>query len=180
MNSENTQAPADNTRNAALNDLIAQVQNEKIRGYIVTRLMPQMEWYSREGRKCKKRYFRWTMAAISSSVLIPVVSVFADGSVWVKALIVALGSVVTACNAYIAMNNFKELWLTYRGIREKLLRILYCYFNHAGAFSQSGTQEARDVLLINLCEEEMAGENSQWASYMQTEAGAQGSSGQKG
>lgn len=80
MNSKNTQAPADNTINAALNDLIAQVQNEKIRGYIVTGLMPQMEWYSREGRKCKKRYFRWTMVAISSSVLIPVESVFADGS----------------------------------------------------------------------------------------------------
>ena len=179
MSSKNMQVPTDNTRNAALNDLTAQVQNEKTRSYITTRLMPQMEWYSHEGRKCKKRYFRWTMAAISSGALIPVISVFADGSAWVKALIVALGSVVTVCNAYIAMNNFKELWLTYRSIREKLLRILYCYFNHAGAFSQSGTQEARDVLLINLCEEEMVGENSKWVSCMQMEAGAQDSSGKK-
>lgn len=121
MNSDNTWAPADNMRNAALNDLTAQVQNGKTRGYIAARLMPQMEWYSREGRKCKKRYFRWTMVAISSGALIPVVSVFADGSAWVKALIVALGSVVTVCNAYIAMNNFKELWLSYRSIREKLI-----------------------------------------------------------
>ena len=42
------QVPADNTRNAALNDLTAQVQNEKTRSYITTRLMPQMEWYSHE------------------------------------------------------------------------------------------------------------------------------------
>lgn len=163
----------DNTRNAALNDLVTQVQNEKTRSYIATRLIPQMEWYSREGRKCKKQYHRWVTITILLGASIPVVSVFADGSILVKALLVALGSIVTACNAYVTMNSFKELWLTYRGIREKLLKMLYCYFNNADVFNQDSTQEAKDVLLISICEEEMSSENGKWMSFMQTKVNTQ-------
>ncbi len=67
------------------------------------------------------------------------VSVFADGAIWVKVLFVILGVAVTASNAYLSLHNFKDLWLTYRNIREALLRTLYCYFNHVGIFSQNNT-----------------------------------------
>lgn len=125
-----------NARNNALMDLVEQIQNESTRKYIADRLMPQMEWYSKRGGECQKKYYRWMGASIVLGALIPAVSVFADGSVWVKALLAALGSAVTACNAYVTLRNYKDLWITYRNAREKLLRILYCYFNNAGAFSQ--------------------------------------------
>ncbi len=156
-----------NARNNALMDSVEQIQDENTRRYIVDRLMPQMEWYSKKGRECQKRYYRWMSASIILGALIPVVSVFADGAVWIKVLLAALGSAVTACNAYAAMRNYKDLWITYRNTREKLLRILYCYFNHAGAFSQEKTQSDKDTLLVNICEEEMSGETSAWSSLMQ-------------
>lgn len=161
------QESANSTRSADLNELVAQVQNEKTRHYIACRLMTQMEWYSRKSRECKKQFYRWTTVTILIGALIPIVSVFADGSIEMKVLLASLGSVVTACNAYMALHNFKDLWLTYRNLREKLLRILYFYFNHAGVFSQNITQDAMDALLVNICEEEMSGENRDWVSLMQ-------------
>lgn len=167
INYQTIQESASNTRNAALNVLVSQIQNEKTKNYITNRLMPQMDWYSRKGRECKKQYHLWTTITIVLGAFIPVVSVFADGSIWVKALLVALGSIVTACNAYETLHNFKDLWITYRNIREKLLRTLYFYFNNAGVFAQENTQDAKDLLLINICENEISSEHSEWMSQMQ-------------
>lgn len=155
-----------NTRNAAMDVMVAQVQNETTRGYIANRLMPQMEWYSRKGRECKKQYYFWTTITILLGAFIPVVSVFANGNIWVKALLVALGSIVTACNAYESMHNYKDLWITYRHIREKLLRTLQFYFNNAGVFAQESTQEGKDLLLVNICENEMSSESDEWISFV--------------
>lgn len=166
MDNQNEMETAGIARNAVLGDLIAQVQSEKIKSYISNRLMPQMEWYSSKGRECKKKYYRWTVGTIVLGALIPVVSVLADGNIIVKVILVALGSIATACDAYIAMHNFKELWITYRSLREKLLRTLYFYFNNAGVFAQESTQEAKDVLLVNICENEMSAESSEWMSFM--------------
>lgn len=167
INYQAIQGAANNTRNAALDVLITQIQDEKTQSYITNRLMPQMEWYSRKGRECKKQYHFWATVTIVLGAFIPVVSVFADGSIWVKALLVALGSIVTACNAYETLHNFKDLWITYRNIREKLLRTLYFYFNNTGVFAQENTQNAKDLLLINICENEMSSEHSEWMSQMQ-------------
>lgn len=156
-----------NERNAALDVSIVQVQNERTKSYIANRLMPQMEWYSRKGRECKKQYHFWTTVTILLGALIPVVSVFADGNIWIKAILVALGSIVTACNAYETMHNYKELWITYRNIREQLLRTLHFYFNNAGVFAQESTQEAKDLLLVNICENEMSNESDEWRSFVQ-------------
>ena len=151
-----------NARNVALMDLVGQIQNENTKNYVIGRIMPQMEWYSSKGGECKKKYYRWMASSILLGALIPVVSVFADGAVWTKVLLAALGSAVTACNAFMALHNFKDLWLNYRNTREKLLRVLYYYFNDAGIFSKDMQQGERDILLINICEEEMAGENGEW------------------
>lgn len=156
-----------NERNAALDVSIVQVQNERTKSYIANRLVPQMEWYSRKGRECKKQYHFWTTVTILLGALIPVVSVFADGNIWIRAILVALGSIVTACNAYETMHNYKELWITYRNIREQLLRTLHFYFNNAGVFAQESTQEAKDLLLVNICENEMSNESDEWRSFVQ-------------
>lgn len=155
------------TRNDVLANLAEQIRNENTRNYVFDRLMPQMEWYSGKGKECKKKYYRWMGVSILLGALIPVVSVFADGAVWVKALLAALGSAVTVCNAYAAIHNYKDLWITYRNTREKLLRFLYCYFHDADVFSQEKDQGKKDALLVNLCEEEMAGETAGWMSLME-------------
>lgn len=163
----NLQGTTNSARTTALNDLVSQVHSEKTKNYIANRLMPQMEWYSCKSRKCKKQYYFWTTVTILLSALIPVVSIFADRGDGMKALLVVLGSNVTACNTYLALHNFKDLWLTYRKLREKLLRVLYCYFNNVGVFSQNIAQDAKDVLLVDICEEKMSSENKEWVAFVE-------------
>jgi len=155
-----------NSRDTLLADMAAQVQNEKLRSYINGRIIPQMKWYSSKSREYKRKYHRCMTASILLGALIPVFSVFADGAVEVKVILTSLGAAVTAINAYLSLHGYKDLWLNYRTIRERLLRILYCYFNDAGIFAQKDTQAERDVLLINICEEELSCENDGWLTYM--------------
>lgn len=150
------------TRNAALMDLVGQIQSRNTQNYIAARIIPQMEWYSAKGGECKKKYYRLMGGSILLGAVIPVVSVFADGALWVKVILAAVGSAVTACNAFVTLHNYKDQWLNYRNTRERLLRILYCYFNDAGVFSKAMPQDEKDTLLVNICEEEMAGETGEW------------------
>lgn len=154
------------SRDSSLTDMVEQVQSEKIRNYINGRVIPQMKWYSSKSRECKRKYYRCMTISILLGILIPVISVFADGAIEVKALLAFLGAAVTADNAYLSLHNFKDLWLDYRITRERLLRTLYCYFNDAGIFLQGNTQAEKDVLLVNVCEEELIRENNGWQSSM--------------
>jgi hypothetical protein len=159
-----------NMRDKVLVDMILSVENEKTRKYILSRVVPQMDYYSLKSRENKKGYARWMTTAIVLGALIPVLSVMiptnSAGGGWVlwiiKFLIAALGAGVTAVNAYMGLHNFKELWTTYRNAREALLRTLYAYFNNAEAFAKKQTQEERDALLIKRCEDEIANENGSW------------------
>lgn len=166
MNSDINAKCSGQSRDDALVGLINQVQNEKTKDYITNRIMEQMKWYSGKSRSYKKKYYRWMVATIVIGAFVPIVSVFANGSILVKALLAALGSATTACNAYLALHNFQDLWVTYRKTREALLRTLYYYFNNVGVFSQNNTQEEKDALLITICENEFSSESAGWQTAM--------------
>lgn len=153
-------------RDASLEYFISKVQCENTKNYIADRILSQMKWYSSKSYENKRKYHFWMTVSILLGAMIPVVSVFADGAMWVKVLIATLGAAVTACNSYISLHHFKDLWFTYRNTREALLRILYSYFNSAGIFSQSGTQEEKDILLVKLCEEELSHKTDEWFSLI--------------
>ena len=149
------------TQDLALMDLVAQVENDNTREYIETRAIPEMKYYSRKSKECKQVYLRCMTASIILGGLIPVVAVFSDGNVWLRVLTALLGSSVTAINAYLSLQNSKDLWLMYRSVRESLLRTLYYYFNGADIF-KDGTQEEKDARLIEFCETELANERMSW------------------
>ena len=155
-------------RDSPLQPLIEKITSENTKHYINSRILPQMKYYSTASRKCKKQYRRWMVASIIFAALVPVVSVFADGSVITKIIIAALGSAVTAINAYLALENSKDLWCTYRYSRETLLSTLYCYLNNAGVFAQMDMQEAKDSLLIEICEKEMMKETGNWITTIKS------------
>lgn len=167
MNSDRNVEYSEQSRDDAFADLIKQVRNENTKDYITNRIVQQMKWYSDKSKGCKQKYYRWMTATIMIGALVPVVSVFADGSIWIKALLAALGAAVTACNAYLSLHNFKDLWMTYRKTREALLRTLYYYFNNVGVFSQNSTKEEKDALLITICENELSGETGGWQTIME-------------
>ena len=169
MDNRNENKPQENTvssRNRSISELAKEIPNAQTKDYVENRLLPQMSWYSAKSRACKKQYQALMSFSIVLGAMIPVTSLLLKGPLWVQILIASLGAAVTAVNAYLSLNNSKDLWLTYRNTREILLRTLYFYFNNAEKFS-GVTGEEKDELLIEVCEAEMARENGTWRSMME-------------
>lgn len=158
------------SRNEAIQPLIEQVKAQNTKNYIKTRIIPQMEYYSRASRNCKRKYKAWKTALIVFSALVPIASIFADGSVAMKVIIAVVGSVVTAINTYLALENFRDLWYSYRTSREILLSILYRYLHNSGEFAYVESQENKDSLLIKICENEMTRESANWAEIVKAQS----------
>ena len=143
------------------------VENEKTRQYIQERVITQMEWYRKKSSTYKAKYQHWMTASIILSGSIPVVSVFADGSIISKVVIAVLGAAVTGIGAYLSLHNYKELWNLYRVNREMLLSTLYLYFNHVGVFKKDIAQEDRDAMLIDMCEKNFQQDYGNWKSIIE-------------
>jgi len=145
-----------------LSTWIEKVQDPDTKQYILQRVMEQMNFYKTKSRAFKKKYNNWMTASIIISFLIPVVSVFADGSLVMKVVIAFLGGSITAITAYLRLHNYLELWSIYRNNREYLLSVLYSYFTATGIFRNIADQAGRDALLIETCENCFSAENKQW------------------
>lgn len=150
------------SRNALFVEWLENVQDPITADYIKDFVIGQMEWFGRESVKCKKRYKNWMLVSIIISGLIPVASVFADGTLVMKVIIAALGSATTAVSAYLHLQSYQELWGNYRYNREYLHSILCSYFIKTGVFANCTDQEARDKLLVETCEDFFRKEVEVW------------------
>ena len=139
-----------------LDYFIDKVENPDTKEYIRTRVVDQMDYYRKQSR-----FFKILGA------LIPVASIFSDSTTLMKVFIAALGSSVTAINAYLGLNNSRDLWLSYRNSRQTLLQTLYYYFNDTSIFSKVKTPEEKDKLLIQTCERELENQHSSWRSLVE-------------
>ena len=132
--------------------------------YLMDTVAAQMRYYSKNSTKNKNRYGWWFGVNLLVSALIPVMAVFSSAPTPVTVVIAILGTASTAINAVLANFHYKDLWVSYRNTREFLLRILRCYFMDAGPFQNyEGDKKAK---LVEMCEEAMSNENSDWASVM--------------
>lgn len=141
---------------------LEEVVNEKTKRYIQERVIGQMEWYRKKSSNYKNSYQFWSTVSIILSGIIPVMSILADGSLIIKILIAALGATVTGIGAYLSLHSYKNTWEIYRSNREKLLSILYLYFNQAGIFGKELSQDDRDTMLIETCEKYFQQEVTDW------------------
>lgn len=155
-------------RNGHLEPLIGQLKSKNIKHYINTRIIPQMQYYSNLSKKYKKQYRRWMILSIIIGAAIPIASVLADGGIIIKIIIAAFGSGITAINAYLTLENSKDLWYSYRHSREILLSTLYCYLNDSEVFAHLESQEKKDALLVEMCEKEITKENSNWVTIIKS------------
>ena len=102
---------------------------------------------------------------------------------WLPLISAALGSAVTTINAFLALGDSKDLWITYRSAREKLLQTLCFYVTGTDIFEGKTTKQ-QDTLLVQVCEAEMARENGAWRSLKEAvtttgQASANSESGQQ-
>lgn len=150
-----------NQRNEELNSWIEKISDENLKRYVQHRILTQMQFYSDKSQKCKALYFRWMNASIFISFLIPIVSVFSDGSILMKAVIAAMGAAIAGITSYLSIHNYKDLWESYRSIREQTYTVLLYFFTSSGAFSNKQLEE-QGHLLIELCEKIFKSENQTW------------------
>ena len=144
-----------------------QIEDEETRNYLLDRVLPQMAWYSKRSEQYRTAYYRLMALTIFLGGLIPVFSVGGSYAI-VKVILALLGASVTAINAYMALHNYHDLWITYQKTREDLIHVLYCYFNNAGVFAQKKMSE-RDLnlLLVDVCEDTLSKENGGWTTIVQ-------------
>ena len=151
-----------NPRNDNLDALIQNIKTSQVKDYAEHRLKPQMDWYGKKSRKHKKVYYFWFSLTILLGSLIPLLSVYVtinpDFNESLPFYSALLASAVTTINAFLSLGNSKELWITYRSVRETLWRTLCFYLTNTGNFAGK-TRAERDALFIELCEAEMAHEN---------------------
>lgn len=148
---------------------IEKVQDADTKQYIYDRVMDQMNFYKKKSREYKKKYNFWMTASIIISLLIPVVSIFADAGVFMKVIIALLGGGTAAITAYLRLHNYLELWGIYRNNREYLFSVLYSYFTATGIFRKLSDQAERDALLIETCEGCFNSENKHWRELIRKE-----------
>ncbi|MBD5096127.1 MAG: DUF4231 domain-containing protein [Lachnospiraceae bacterium] len=130
-----------------LNDMT----DENMKNYIKYRIIKQIDWFEVKGRYCKNKYQGFMFASIIISSIIPVLSIFADGSVLMRTVIAILGSVVSVIGSYITLQNYKELWVEYVSKKSILQNAFYMYFNCRGDFDVENDKE-RNGKLIDICE----------------------------
>lgn len=130
---------------------INSMADENMKNYIKYRIIKQIDWFEVKGRYCKNKYQKFMFASIIISSVIPVLSIFADGSVLMKTVIAILGSVVSVIGSYITLQNYKELWGEYVSKKSILQNMLYMYFNCRGDFDIEDEKE-RNGKLIDTCE----------------------------
>ncbi|MBQ9521466.1 MAG: DUF4231 domain-containing protein [Oscillospiraceae bacterium] len=164
---DNPPSSSSSARDAAIRKRVMQIDDEETRNYLLDRVLPQMVWYGKKVTQYRTMYFRLMAATILLGALIPVFSVGANSTA-VKVIIAFLGASVTGINAYIALHNYRDLWLTYQTTRETLIHTLYCYFNQAGVFSHNNmSAEDLNVLLVNVCEDTLSKEHGGWTTILQ-------------
>ena len=158
-----------NLRNEALMKQLSPDVDENTREYIRGRVIEQMNYYSAKSRQYRKTYQRFTTATIILGGAIPVCSFLDSSPTWVNFLTAILGACITGINT-----GYRELWITCRNTLEALLNTLYAYINGAGAFEQTRTQEQKNVLLINTCEDILAHESGRWIHIINSAVQSQG------
>ena len=163
---DSTASSGGSSRDAAIRKRVMQIEDEETRNYLLDRVLPQMAWYSKKSAQYQTMYYRLMAATILMGALIPAFSVGANHTA-VKVILALLGASVTGINAYLALHNYHDLWITYRTTREDLIHHLYCYFNKAGVFSSSENSEDLNVLLVNICEDTLSKENGGWTTIIQ-------------
>lgn len=152
-----------------LSEWIEAVEDPRTKHYLNDRVIKQMDFYSKRSESNKKKYSFWMTLSIINSLLIPVLSIFADVNLFMKAVIAFLGGTTAAIMAYLRLHNYLELWSIYRSHKEYVYSILYSYFTEAGIFRNLADQSERDTLLIETCEDCFRLENRQWMAVIRTD-----------
>ena len=129
---------------------------------VVDRLEDQINWYDAKSRKSQVMFKRAKVAEIFAAALIPFLAgvSFPYG----KYITGGLGVLITILEGILHLNQYQQLWSTYRSTCEALKHEKYVYLVGAGPYTDAAN--ARKMLAERI-ESLVSQEHAQWSSVQQ-------------
>ena len=143
---------------------------------IIERLEDQISYYDAKSSRCQKSYKHIKLVEIISAALIPFLAALhvADTHDYVKAAFAIatalLGVLITILEGVLQLQQYQQIWVTYRATCEALKHEKYTYLGKASPYANVPDAHA---LLAERVETLVSEEHAKWASLQQQEPGKQ-------
>ena len=133
------------------------------------RLEDQINYYSKQSGKNKKKYFTSQTIIIVLGIIIPVVNFIAisgNGTTLFLLISTILASIIAFTAALSQLNKHYEIWLNYRSTLELLKREKSLYQNNAGGYANLNEVDKKRVF-VERVEELLSSEHTKFFSSFQ-------------
>ena len=137
---------------------------------IIERLEDQISYYDTKSSRCQKSYKHIKLVEIISAALIPFLAALhvADTHDYVKAAFAIatalLGVLITILEGVLQLQQYQQIWVTYRATCEALKHEKYTYIAKVGVYASAADPRA---LLAERIETIGSQENTKWTSLQQ-------------
>ncbi len=129
---------------------------------IMDRLEDQIAFYERKSAKNQKTFKRIKITEIIAAALIPFLAAINITHVnWITA---GLGVLITSLEGILQLNNYQQIWTTYRATCEALKHEKYFYLANASSYASASNPRA---MLAERVESLLSQENVKWVSVQQ-------------
>ena len=129
---------------------------------IYARLEEQIDWYNRKSSAAQRIFKRIKVAEILAAAITPFLA--GISLPYDKLIIAGLGVLITILEGFLHLNQYQQLWGTYRGTCEALKHEKYVYLAKAGPYAGAADPHA---LLAERVESLVSQEHAQWNSFQQ-------------
>ena len=129
---------------------------------IFARLEDQIDWYDRKSRSAQRTFKRIKVVEILAAAAIP----FLAGLTFQhdKLVTAGLGVLITILEGVLHLNQYQQIWNTYRSTCESLKHEKYVYLAKAGPYAGVADPYA---LLADRVESTVSQEHAQWSALQQ-------------
>jgi len=129
---------------------------------VYARLEDQIDWYDRKSRSAQHLFKRIKVVEILCAALIPFLAALSFKN---SNLVTAgLGVLITVLEGILHLNQYQQLWNTYRSTCESLKHEKYTFLGHAGPYTGAADPRA---MLAERVESLVSQEHAQWSSFQQ-------------
>lgn len=129
---------------------------------VIHRLEDQIDWYNRKSRSAQRIFKRIKVVEILAAAMIPFLAALSFPRD--KLVTAALGVLITILEGILHLNQYQQLWNTYRSTCEALKHEKYIYLGDAGPYAGAANPHA---LLAERVESLVSQEHAQWSSLQQ-------------
>jgi hypothetical protein len=126
------------------------------------RLEDQIQWYDRKSRSAQRIFKRMKVVEILAAAMIPLLA--GENFRHDKLVTAGLGVLITILEGILHLNQYQQLWSTYRSTCEALKHEKYVYLAKAGPYA--GAADPRGMLAERV-ESLVSQEHAQWSSIQQ-------------